>query len=262
MNKTYKKIILAVLASVTIAGTASAQIYEDKFSYTGALPGNAPDTHDTNGNVWLGLTWSSAPIYANGTAATGQNYPSGASYGGSFLPVNSAGVTLDGSLGFTLSATVNTTIFTNGDPSSPAGIELLDSTTPQSSQANVFLAPEAGFFATLGVNSAGGASGFFNGGSIGTLAGSNTALLQIVYTPGGSPTLSFYDNSVLVSSQSVTVAQIQALTDVGINVDYPNHSTITDFTLTLAAAPEPSTYALLLAGLAGLVFFARRRSLV
>ena len=265
--KNCKQIIVSIIASMALAGMASAQtiIYQDTLTGSGALAGTAPDTVDTHSNVWqlpsIGYDRSGSGAYSTGP------------YDNLFLPVNGAsGVTLDGRKNFTLSALVNNT------GSTTMGIDLAYS--PYSGGGAFDGGGDASvFLAQMGLLSYyyGSVTDYNGSTSVGFHANlnSNNALLPIsgtlalVYNATAETIDYNYNGTTFDTLPGVTPADIQALNYIGItNGAYADNSgTFSNFELQVAggsppAAPEPSTYALMLAGFGMLVVFARRRQLV
>jgi hypothetical protein len=246
-NFSLKHLSVIAIGCSAITGTASAQIlYQDNFSGTGALTGASP-TIDTNSNVW-GAGDSAGGWSAGSGVATANSF-----YGGEFLPVNGSGTILNGLSDFTLSADVTTASGGNG-------IGIVLGSSNHDTGGYYTGGDSASFLAQLGL---GGSSVLTSSGNTAfasvSTGGANTGSLTLSYTNLTPLTgsIAFMYNGVTENTLAVTTAQIAALTTVGLGQGAFAGGAEDNFTLTVA--PEPSSWALLLSGVATLAVLARRK---
>ena len=252
LAKTCKACFVAIITLSVVAATASAGIvYQDSFNRNGNLAGTAPDVVNTGGNLWQmaqGGTYST-----NGSSAN-----NGGFYGSIYLPVNGgSGVIMDGTSDFTLSVTVN------GSAGPHMGIALNTAVYAGGDMWAGNNDPQGKILAALGVNTSGQTTATYDNGTLYAINGnafglSTTTTLTMSYN-AATDILTYTAGATTIATQSVSQAQIAALTYVSIdNGAYASNSgTFTNFTLDVAAVPEPASICLLIGGL-GALFVTRR----
>ncbi|MCE0484556.1 MAG: PEP-CTERM sorting domain-containing protein [Methylacidiphilales bacterium] len=242
----YRQIIIAIVASMAIAGPASAQVlYQDPLTGSGSpttLAGTTPPT--TQGtNAWTGKNNSGANVFANGTWTSGTS------------SVGLAYTFTDGNI-YNLSVDVTTNASESG-----AMLEYNDSGQLFGRNNVVGMRFDQGTGGNLNVS--------YIANSGGTLS-STTALPDgqladiVLNTTGGDgnwfATYS-YDGTTL-GTVTITLAEQAALTSSGVGLASGNGGTgqFSDFTFQEGSSvPEPSTYALIVVCLGFLVLVARRQ---
>ena len=231
----------AALAYVPVA--SAAVIYQDNFNRTGDLSGSTP-TITTGGNTWSSANWST-----DGSAAK----PDAAGYM-AILPFNP----VQGNI-YTLSASMN--------PTSPAGEPnwFVLGFTGRNATDNWFAGDQSSASIAARVSNNEYPDFYFNGP--GTTAGFGTVGS---YAAGAHLYSITLDTTALNSanwtvSYSVDGTQVIAPTALGYNptINYVGFGsndatggTIDNFSLTVV--PEPSTYALVVGGIATLLLSRRR----
>jgi hypothetical protein len=255
----------ALLAGYLSVASAQAQItyYEDNFTAGNSSPtgtyieGTMPDTVDTNNNVWSVTTTG---VYLDYQGSNYINPDATSSYTSATLPVNgTSGVNLTGLQDFTLSVNLI------AGPSTPSG---------GGTGLTLLNGGPNGTYNGLAANLGGGQTVYvYEGNPFGSHNYSHTGneTIEFNYITNGTTggTLQYIQNGVVNETQAVTNAQIAALRSVGFGAQgYPGGEADTvagpafnDFKLTIAAAPEPSTWALMLGGVLALAVVSRRRSL-
>ena len=268
-----KNAVIAATLTLGFAGTVSAGIlYQDGFSRgtvgtPAILQGTAPDVVNSAGALWQ-QEQGGQVFRTNGSTANNTGV-----YGEIYLPVNggsgvgSAGPTLDGTVDFTFSV-----LATQGNTSTTPPTMGIILNTSVNNSGNIFNdSAQPGVFAGLGLNNGnavavdGRAHGDFADGVALTAGNPITLTLKytaslgtITYTVSNGLTL----NNTFYTTTGVTAANIAALRYVSLdNGSFAtNNGTFDNFLLSTATpAPEPSTYAMMLGGLAGLALVIRRR---
>jgi hypothetical protein len=253
--KICKTCLVATVSLSSVAATASAAIvYQDSFNRTGNLVNTAPDVVNTGGNLWQnpqGFSYTTSPSSANNTGFFGSIY----------LPVNGgSGVILDGTSNFSLSVTVN------GSAGPHMGIALNTTVYAGGDMWAGNNDPQGKILAALGVNTSGQTTSTYDNGTLYAINGnafglSTTTTLTMSYN-AATDVLTYTAGATTIATQVVSQAQIAALTYVSIdNGSYANNAgTFTNFTLDVAAVPEPASVGLLIGGFGALAFARRRRS--
>jgi len=238
---------ILALAAVSVQATT---IYQDDFSGadTDPLNGTTPDTTTTS-NTWLASTdW-----LANGTAVTG---------------VNTATNDDNAFLAFTPSAgniyTLSATMSTPTTPGTWVAIGFTETANLEGS-GNAFWQNIATTNSTVpwllyrnstNIDTFLGASPSWITEDEGDVAGPVTFSI-VLNTEGAAWTAEWFVNGGSVRGPVALSSNPTGINYVGLGRDNGTSATFTDFTLTAAAVPEPTSLALL--GLGGLCMLRRRR---
>jgi hypothetical protein len=251
-----KALLLASAVLLAFAGDASAQIlYQDftsgtpphgavylggtypnpdKLSTAGTTPPTPPAKWSANGNAYT---------YGNSASLSGNNFNTGGTASLPFVPV--AGII------YSLSANISVT---NGSGSGYAALGFTSSSASPSTPLFPYLGPEP----YLQLDS-------YNGGVQTNAAG-------VMSTPFPASSTAGDEYTIVLNTQATdwTVAFYQGLTQLGTTYTYTTNPVINDIAIgadaydtgtysNLTLIPEPSTWAMMLGGLALLGFCVRRK---
>jgi hypothetical protein len=126
--------------------------------------------------------------------------------------------------------------------------------------------PQGEILAALGVNNSGQTTSTYDNGVLYAINGnafglSTTTTLTMSYV-AATDTLTYTAGANLIATQNVSQSQIAALTYVSLDngAFATNTGTFSNFTLDVAAIPEPASAGLMIGGLGAMAFKRRHRS--